>query len=148
MTRTTRIAAGFLVLAGIASLTGPASAQSTEEVLGAVIGGTAGTWIGKELDKKGSTREGEIIGAVIGGSLGYVIGDQIDDRNDRRRHQQRRVYSQPTYHQPRRVYSQPVYSQPRYVPPRRVHTQPAYVAPRRRVVGHYPQGRTVYRSRY
>ncbi len=58
---------------------GAAHAQSTEGVLGGLIGGTLGSVVGGKLDNKGSSSEGKVIGAVVGGSLGYVIGDGLDD---------------------------------------------------------------------
>ena len=135
-----------LALAGMASTS--AHAQSTEEVLGTVLGGSLGAVIGGEIDGGRNKTDGQVIGALVGGSLGYVIGDRVDDRND----DQRRYraynqtqgsysrgyqdatygYSRPVYQQP--TYRQPVYSQPRYQSrtvyqsPRltRVYTQPAY----------------------
>ena len=77
MKRTLIAAAALLPLLAL-----PAQAQSTEEALGTVIGGTAGAIIGGEVDNRGSNIEGQVIGAAVGGTLGYVIGDRIDDRND------------------------------------------------------------------
>lgn len=81
---------GIKVLAVSTSLlislgAGSAYAQSTEEAVGAIIGGTAGTIIGGELDKKGSKIEGQIIGGLVGGTLGYVIGGELENDNDLRR---------------------------------------------------------------
>lgn len=78
----------LLAITGALSMAAtPAQAQSTEEALGAIIGGTAGAIIGGELDKKGSNDEGKIIGAVVGGSLGYIIGNGLDNDDEvRRRH--------------------------------------------------------------
>ena len=79
-------------LTTIAAITGAltfaaksAQAQSTEEVLGALIGGTVGAVVGGELDNKGSNSEGKVIGAVVGGSLGYVVGNGLKDDDDVRR---------------------------------------------------------------
>lgn len=63
----------------------PASAQSTEEAVGAIIGGTAGTIIGGEIDNKGSKIEGQIIGGLVGGTLGYVIGGELEKDDKIRR---------------------------------------------------------------
>ena len=77
----------FAVTGALAIAATPAQAQSTEEVLGALIGGTAGAVVGGELDNKGSNDEGKIIGAIVGGSLGYVIGSGLEnDDNVRRRY--------------------------------------------------------------
>jgi len=77
--------AGFLTITA-----GSAYAQSTEETVGAIIGGVAGSVIGGEIDNKGSKTEGKVIGAVIGGSLGYVIGGELErDRELRQRYQER-----------------------------------------------------------
>lgn len=68
----------------------PAQAQSTEEALGAIIGGAAGTIIGGEVDKKGSDTEGKVIGGLVGGTLGYIIGSGLDNDDElRRRHAHR-----------------------------------------------------------
>lgn len=84
--------AGLFALSGMIVLTTtPVHAQSTEEVLGAIIGGTAGAVIGGEVDNKGSNSDGKVIGAVIGGSLGYVIGSGLDDDGNMRK----RYSSQP-----------------------------------------------------
>ena len=131
----------------------PASAQSTEEVLGTVIGGTLGTIVGGEIDGGYDKTDGQLIGAAIGGTLGYVIGDSVDDRNDdlRRARQYRtyqRGYGDARYHTgyPRTVYrSQPVYTQPRYHAPR--YHAPRYARPAYRthhVHGAHP-GRGQYR---
>lgn len=73
-------------LAGVLSFTVTAAhAQSTEEVVGAVVGGTAGAIVGGEVDKKGSKVEGQIIGGLVGGTLGYVIGGTLDNDRDLRR---------------------------------------------------------------
>lgn len=82
------------ILCAAATLTmmsaGQAQAQSTEEGVGAIIGGTAGAILGGEVDKKGSKVEGQVIGAIIGGSLGYVIGGELEqDRELRRRYDDR-----------------------------------------------------------
>ena len=126
-------AAGLLAMAAA-----PASAQSTEEVLATVIGGSVGAVIGGELDYRGSRQEGEIIGALVGGSLGYIVGDQIDDRNDRnarrdfyRARQYGNYYRQPTYQRPVYGYHAPRYSQ------RRGHPVHARHPGRGRAVGHY-----------
>ncbi|NNC37907.1 MAG: glycine zipper 2TM domain-containing protein [Acidimicrobiales bacterium] len=71
----------------MAALGSPAYAQSTEEVVGAVIGGGAGAYVGGELDNKGSKTEGRIIGGLVGGALGYVVGGALEgDRDVARRH--------------------------------------------------------------
>ena len=62
-----------------------ASAQSTEEGVGSVIGGTVGAVVGGELDKKGSRTEGQVIGGLVGGTLGYIIGGALEKDNDLRR---------------------------------------------------------------
>ena len=62
-----------------------AYAQSTEEGVSSVIGGTLGAIIGGELDKKGSRTEGHVIGGIVGGTLGYVIGGALEKDNDLRR---------------------------------------------------------------
>ena len=129
MTRIATLAAGALLATGLATI--PAHAQSTEEVLGTVIGGTLGTVIGGEIDGGRNKTDGQLIGGAIGGTLGYVIGDSIDDRNDdKRRYRQYRTYNQGysdaryhagyprTVYQSQPVYSQPYYSQPRYYQPR------------------------------
>lgn len=56
-----------------------AQAQSSEGVLGGLIGGTLGSVVSGKIDNKGSSSDGKVIGAVIGGSLGYIIGDGLDD---------------------------------------------------------------------
>lgn len=61
-----------------------AHAQSTEETVGAIVGGVAGTLVGGELDNKGSKTEGKVIGAVVGGTLGYVIGGELEKDDDYR----------------------------------------------------------------
>jgi uncharacterized protein YcfJ len=70
-----------------------AHAQSTNEVLGAVLGGAAGAIIGGEIDNKGSKKEGRIIGGIVGAGLGYVIADQLSG-NDRDRELRRRYSGQ------------------------------------------------------
>lgn len=71
----------------VAALSSPASAQSTEEVIGAIIGGTTGGYIGGEIDNKGSRIEGQVIGGLVGGALGYVVGGALEgDRDVARRH--------------------------------------------------------------
>jgi len=76
------IAAAALI--GAAAI--PASAQSSDETLGAIIGGAAGAYIGGKVDNKdGDNTEGVIAGAAIGGTLGYIIGSQSDDRDRRLR---------------------------------------------------------------
>ena len=128
-TITTLAAAGLLAMAAA-----PASAQSTEEVLATVIGGSVGAVIGGELDYRGSRQEGEIIGALVGGSLGYIVGDQIDDRNDRntRRDLYRARQYGNTYRQP--TYQRPAYG---YHAPRRGHPVHRRHPGRGRAVGHY-----------
>ena len=77
-------------MAGV--LASPAYAQSTEETVGAIVGGVAGAIAGGELDNKGSKTEGRIIGGVVGAGLGYVIGGALEgDKDDelRRRHEGR-----------------------------------------------------------
>ena len=110
-----RIATFAAALAVSATAALPAHAQSTEEVLGAAIGGSLGAVIGKEIDNKGSTQEGEILGAIIGGTVGYAIGEQIDHKNDRNRYYGDRRYrtNYPVYRDNR--YAQPSYY-PRYEP--------------------------------
>ncbi len=75
----------FAVATAFGICAGTAHAQSTEEVVGAVIGGTAGTYIGGEIDKKGSNKEGKIIGGLVGGTLGYVIGGELEKDNEYRK---------------------------------------------------------------
>ena len=79
ITKTLSIAA---IAGAMTVFSAPAQAQSTEEVLGAIIGGSAGAVVGGELDNKGSKDEGKIIGAVVGGSLGYIVGSGLDNDND------------------------------------------------------------------
>ena len=72
-----------LALASVSvALVSPAHAQSTEEAVGAVVGGVAGAVIGGELDKKGSKTEGRVIGGVVGAGLGYVIGGALEGDKD------------------------------------------------------------------
>ena len=70
-----------------------AYAQSTDEVLGAILGGAAGAIIGGEVDNKGSKTEGRVIGGIIGAGLGYVIADELSG-NDRDRELRRRYAGQ------------------------------------------------------
>lgn len=84
--RVTKIVS-LIALAGAMSFASmPAQAQSTEEVLGALIGGTAGSVIGGKIDNKGSNAEGQVIGAIAGGTLGYIIGDALDNDKDKQLH--------------------------------------------------------------
>lgn len=80
-----------LALASAFSLSaGTAYAQSTEEGVSSVIGGTLGAIIGGELDKKGSRTEGRVIGGIVGGTLGYVIGGALEkDKELSRRYEGR-----------------------------------------------------------
>jgi len=64
-----------------------AVAQSGGAIAGAVIGGTAGSVIGANVDNKGSRSEGAAIGAIAGGTLGYIIGDAIDGDDAKYRRQ-------------------------------------------------------------
>ncbi len=66
-----------------------AYAQSTDEILGTVLGGAAGALIGGELDNRGSRTEGRVIGGLVGAGLGYVIADELSG-NDRDRYLRRR----------------------------------------------------------
>lgn len=95
-----------LTLAGVFSLSAPAAyAQSTEEGVSSVIGGTLGTIIGGELDKKGSRTEGHVIGGIVGGTLGYVIGGALEKDNDLKRRYEGRAGEYISYQgQPYRRY--------------------------------------------
>ncbi len=85
---------GAAVLAATLSFSaGSAYAQSTDEVLGTILGGAAGAIIGGEIDNKGSKKEGRIIGGIVGAGLGYVIADELSG-NDRDRELRRRYYGQ------------------------------------------------------
>lgn len=85
MTHSIKLILSMLAVSGaFVMASSPAHAQSSEEVVGAVIGGTAGAAVGGEIDKDGSNTEGVVIGAIVGGTLGYAVGDAIDDDNDRR----------------------------------------------------------------
>ncbi len=101
MTRLKSIKVLSLVAMGSASMlfASTAQAQSTEEAVGAVVGGVAGAVIGGELDKKGSKTEGRVIGGVVGAGLGYVIGGALEGDKDE---ELRRRYSD----KPGQYYSQ------------------------------------------
>ncbi len=74
----------------LSATAGVAHAQSKEETVGAILGGTIGAVIGGEIDNKGSSTDGKIIGGLVGGSLGYVIGGDLEnDRDIRRRYEGR-----------------------------------------------------------
>ena len=148
MKTTVKLAAGLALLAGLAAAPA-ANAQSTEEVLGTVIGGTAGAIIGKEIDGGRNTTEGQLIGAAIGGTLGYVIGDSIDDKNDDKRryrqYQARQGYygypQRPVYRDSRYYgYQQPAYGYRTYAP-RRGHPVHAHHPGRGYAHGHYKKRR-------
>ena len=77
----------FALAVMLSATAGVAHAQSTEETVGALLGGTLGAVIGGEVDNKGSSTEGKIIGGLVGGSLGYIIGGELEnDRDIRRRY--------------------------------------------------------------
>ena len=87
-----RYFAAFTATALISSAFVPAAhAQSTEEVLGAVLGGSAGAVVGGEVGD--GSDESKVIGAVIGGSLGHVIGGELE--RDRERELRRRYADRP-----------------------------------------------------
>ena len=128
-----------------------ASAQSTfsdNQLIGGLIGATAGGVFGSQVSGNGARTEGSAIGAVVGGIAGLALaGGNNNNRSNNTTYSQpvyssapRTVYTSPsqpvysgntqypattTYSQP--VYSQPVYSQPVYSRP--VVYAPAYVTP-------------------
>ena len=112
-----------------ASLATPYSAQAqdfrnancsdtTNSVIGAIAGGTAGAAIGDRVARRGQSTEIGILGAVIGGIAGAAIGDSASDcENFNNRSNRVITSSAPVYTAPTTVYSSPrtVYTSPRVV---------------------------------
>jgi hypothetical protein len=60
-------------------------ADTSNGVLGAVVGGTAGAAIGESIAGRGDRTEGAILGAIIGGIAGAAVGDSASGcENDKR----------------------------------------------------------------
>ncbi|GGX55768.1 hypothetical protein GCM10011309_00520 [Litorimonas cladophorae] len=60
-------------------------ADTSNGVLGAVVGGTAGAAIGESIAGRGDRTEGAILGAIIGGIAGAAVGDSASGcENDTR----------------------------------------------------------------
>lgn len=77
------------------------SRSSNGRVVGGLVGGTAGSVIGRSIAGSGNRTEGAIIGGIVGGIAGTAIGNRTD-----RRSYGSYGYSQPSYHSaPRRTYS-------------------------------------------
>lgn len=71
--------------------------DTSNGVLGAVIGGTVGAAIGDGVAGRGDSTEAGILGAVIGGIAGAAIGDSASDcENDKR--QANRGYTTTTHY--------------------------------------------------
>ena len=110
----------------------PASAQfnnnGSGQLLGALIGGTAGAALGDGIAPRGRSTEYGIAGGLIGGIAGAAIAGNNSRSNQYRggSYNGGGYYNGGTtyYQQPRVVYSQPVYSQPVYSRP--VYSSPYY----------------------
>ncbi len=62
-------------------------------VAGAVVGGSLGAVVGKEIAGRGDNTEGAVLGALIGGTLGAAVGDGV---NDCEKYKSRRGYTTTT----------------------------------------------------
>lgn len=60
-------------------------ADTSNGVLGAVVGGSAGAAIGESIAGRGDRTEGAILGAIIGGIAGAAVGDSASDCENRQR---------------------------------------------------------------
>lgn len=90
--------------------------EAKRKIIGSVIGGAAGSFIGKELAADNTKTEGAVLGALIGGSAGYGIGDKTIDCDPVYPEQPAPVYqSQPDSRST--TYSQPTYSSTSYTRP-------------------------------
>jgi len=131
-----------------ASLATPYSAQAqdfrnvncsdtTNSVIGAIAGGTAGAAIGDRVARRGQSTEIGILGAVIGGIAGAAIGDSASDcENFNNRSNRVITSSAPVYTAPTTVYSSPrtVYTSPRVVTQRSYSSNRGFNQTRNRLI--------------
>lgn len=83
--------------------------EAKRKIVGSVIGGAAGSFIGKKLAADNTKTEGAVLGGLIGGSAGYGIGDKTIDCDPVYETQPAPVQTyqttQPTYVQPTTSYT-------------------------------------------
>lgn len=87
--------------------------EKNRKVIGSLIGGTVGAFIGKEIAADNTRTEGAVLGAAIGGTAGYGIADKTVDCDPVYSSPAPRGYPQTQYHST--TYSQPSYRSGTYV---------------------------------